>query len=44
LTVTRCRDIWIPFEIFFDLLLERSSARASQPLNLEVAVVDDRLG
>ena len=33
----------IPAEIFFDLLLERSAAKARQLLNLEVAVVDDHL-
>ena len=33
----------MPAEIFFDLLLERSAARAGQPLNLEVTVVDDHL-
>lgn len=33
----------MPAEIFFDLLLERSAAKARQSLNLEVAVVDDHL-
>lgn len=33
----------MPAEIFLDLLLERSAAKARQSLNLEVAVVDDHL-
>ena len=33
----------MPAEIFFDLLLERSAAKARQPLHLEVTVVDDHL-
>jgi hypothetical protein len=33
----------MPADIFFDLLLERSAAKARQPLNLEVTVVDDQL-
>jgi hypothetical protein len=33
----------MPAEIFFDLLLERSTARAEETLNLEVEVADDRL-
>jgi hypothetical protein len=33
----------MPAEIFFDLLLERGAAKARQPLNLEVTVVDDHL-
>lgn len=33
----------IPADIFFDLLLERSAAKARQPLNLEVTVADDHL-
>jgi hypothetical protein len=33
----------MPAEIFLDLLLERSAAKATQPLNLEITVVDDHL-
>jgi len=33
----------MPADIFFDLLLERSLAKARQPLNLEVTVVDDHV-
>jgi len=33
----------MPAEIFFDLLLERSAAKARQPLNLEITVVDNHL-
>jgi hypothetical protein len=33
----------VPAHIFFDLLQERSAARARQQLNLEITVVDDHL-
>jgi hypothetical protein len=33
----------MPADIFLDLLLERSAAKARQPLNLEITVVDDHL-
>jgi hypothetical protein len=33
----------MPAEVFFDLLLERSAARASRPINLEISVVGDHL-
>ena len=33
----------MPAEIFFDLLLERIAAKATEPLHLEISVVDDHL-
>jgi len=33
----------MPTEVFFDLLLERVAARAQEPVNLDVAVVNDHL-